>query len=173
MQFLKECRKAEEEEMVGQAKVKVKVKVAAATLPPTKDDELSRQLKYQQHQIDALVGQVKNVVSVVKATQPSSREARTGAPSYGRGAYGTRTSCTGEEALGGRASPLSQEPLPSPKVETPKQGQGANRTNKQYYCWQCGEVGHLKRDCPTLKGKGLSQGGVHEWPSATERAFPK
>ena len=79
MQFLEECRKAEEEGKVGQAKAKVKVGAAAATLPPTKDDELSRQLKYQ-HQIDALVGQVKNLVSVVKATQPSSREARTGPP---------------------------------------------------------------------------------------------
>ena len=47
MQFLEECRKAEEEGKVGQAKAKVKVKAVAATLPPTKDDELSRQLKYQ------------------------------------------------------------------------------------------------------------------------------
>ena len=61
MQFLEECRKAEEEGKVGQAKAKVKVKAAAATLTPTKDDELSRQLKYQQHQIDALVEQVKNL----------------------------------------------------------------------------------------------------------------
>ena len=92
---MEECRKAEEEGKTGQAKAKVKVKVAVGTLPPAKDDELSRQLKYQQHQIDALVGQVKNVVSVVKATQPSSREARTGAPSYERGTYRTRTSGTG------------------------------------------------------------------------------
>ena len=119
MLFLEECRKAEEEGKAGQAKAKVKVKATAATLPPSKDDELSRQLLYQQHQIDVLVGQVKNLVSMVNATQISSREARTGAPSYGREAYGTRTSSTGEEALGGRASPLSQEPLPSSKVETP------------------------------------------------------
>ena len=104
MQFLEECRKAEEEGKVGQAKAKVKVKAAAATLSPTKDDELSRQLKYQQHQIDALVGQVKNLVSVVKATQPSSRVTRTGAPSYGRWAYGQELPVQGEEALGGRAA---------------------------------------------------------------------
>ena len=55
---------------------------------------------------------------MVKATQPAPREARIGTPSYGRRDYGTRTSRTGEEALGERASPLSQEPLPSPKVET-------------------------------------------------------
>ena len=32
---------------------------AAATLTPNKDEGLSRHLKYQQHQIDALVGQLK------------------------------------------------------------------------------------------------------------------
>ena len=51
-------RQSEEEGKAGQAEAiaKVKVKAAAATLPPTKEDELSKQLKYQQHQIDALVG---------------------------------------------------------------------------------------------------------------------
>ena len=58
MQFLEECRKAKEEGKMGQAKAKVKMKVAEATLSPPKDDMLSRQLKYQQHQIDTLVGQV-------------------------------------------------------------------------------------------------------------------
>ena len=58
MQFLEECRKSEEEGKAGQARVpvKAKVKAAAATLTPNKDEGLSRQLKYQQHQIDALVG---------------------------------------------------------------------------------------------------------------------
>ena len=36
MQFLEECRKAEEEGNMGQAKAKVKVKATAATLPPKK-----------------------------------------------------------------------------------------------------------------------------------------
>ena len=72
--FLEECRKSEEEGKVDQAKAaaRVKVKAVAATLPATKEDELNKQLKYQQHQIDALVGQVKNLVSLVRATQPSS-----------------------------------------------------------------------------------------------------
>ena len=87
MQFLEECRKAEEEGKVGQAKAMVKVKAAAAALSSTKDDELSRQLKCQQHQIDALVGQVKDLVLVVKVTQPSSRVARTGAPLMGEGIW--------------------------------------------------------------------------------------
>ena len=40
MHFLEECRKAEEEEKVGQAKAGTKATVAAATVPPTKEDEL-------------------------------------------------------------------------------------------------------------------------------------
>ena len=73
IQFLEECRKSEEEGKAGQARapVKAKVKAAAATLTPNKDEGLSRQLKYQQHQIDALVGQVKDLVAVVKATHTS------------------------------------------------------------------------------------------------------
>ena len=53
MQFLEECRKSEEEGKAGQARapVKAKVKAAAATLTPIKDEGLSRQLKYQQHQM--------------------------------------------------------------------------------------------------------------------------
>ena len=74
MHFLEECRKSEEEGKAGQARAHVKAKVkAAATLTPNKDDGLSKQLKYQQHEIDALVGQVKDLVAVVKATHTSSR----------------------------------------------------------------------------------------------------
>ena len=83
---------------------------------------MSKQLKYQQHQIDDLVGQVKDLVALVRATQPSCRVTRTGMPSYGRGAYGKRTSSMGEGALGERAYPLSWEPLLSPKVKTPSKG---------------------------------------------------
>ena len=49
MHFLAECRKAEEEGKVGQAKAGTEAKVAAATGPPTKEDEMTKQLKYQQH----------------------------------------------------------------------------------------------------------------------------
>ena len=79
MHFLEECHKAEDEDKVGQAKAgPPKAKVAAATIPPTREDELAKQLKYQQHQIDTLVGQVKNLVSAVKATRVSSRGAMSG-----------------------------------------------------------------------------------------------
>ena len=60
MHSLEECRKAEDEDKVQQqAKTgTTKAKVAAATVPPTREDELAKQLKYQQHHIDTLVGQV-------------------------------------------------------------------------------------------------------------------
>ena len=74
MQFLEECHKAEDEDKVGQVKAgPPKAKVAAATIPPTREDELPKQLKYQQYQIDTLVDQAKNLVSPVKATRDSSR----------------------------------------------------------------------------------------------------
>ena len=38
-------------------------------------------------------------------------------------------------------------------------GAGNAKAYTEYQCWQCGEVGHLKRSCPLLKGKGLLQGG--------------
>ena len=59
---------------MGQAKAgPPKAKVATATIPPTREEELSKQLNYQQHQIDTLVGQVKNLVLDVKATRVSSK----------------------------------------------------------------------------------------------------
>ena len=57
MHILEECHKAEDEDKVSQAKPgPPKAKVAAATIPPTREDELAKQLKYQQHQIDTLSG---------------------------------------------------------------------------------------------------------------------
>ena len=83
MHFQEECQKAEDEDKVGQAKAgPTKAKVAAGTILPTREDELAKQLKYQQHQIDTFVGKVKNLVSAVKATRVSSKEAIAGG--YGR-----------------------------------------------------------------------------------------
>ena len=104
MHFLEECHKAEDEE-VGQTKAgPSKAKVAAATIPPTREDKLVEQLKYQQHQIDTLVGQVKNLVSAVKAARISSKGAMEGNPRM-----------HGEEVLGAEVCQcrLTLEPLPS------------------------------------------------------------
>ena len=142
MQFLEECRKSEEEGKDGQAgaSAKAKVRAAAATLPPYKEEELSKQLNYQQHQIDALVGQVRDLVAVVKATQSSPRMGKSG-PSYnGKGNSGKGITSQNR----GQHSQV---------------GKRGKDTSKQYQCWQCGEVGHLKRECPSLKDKGLSQRG--------------
>ena len=141
MQFLEECRKSEEEGKAGQARVPVKVKVraAAATLPPKKDG-LSKQLKYQQHQIDALVGQMKDLVAVVKATHTSPRVGKNGSSYTGKGNSGKGN--------------ISQN-----RGQYTQAGQRGKDRSKQYQCWQCGEVGHLRRECPSLKDKGLSQRG--------------
>ena len=166
MHFLEECRKSEEEGKAGQAKAatRVKAKAAAATLCPTKEEGLTKQLKYQQHQIGTLVGQVKNLVSLVRATQPSSSVARTGNPSYGRGGYSKKSQCTGRGGSWGKDQSSQPRTTLQPKVRSPHQEQGATKTYKPSQCWQCGDVGHLKRDCPTLKGKGLFQGGMFKQP---------
>ena len=150
MHFLEECRKAEEEGKVGQAKAGTKAKVAAATVPPTKEDELTKQLKHQQHQIDVLVGQVKNLISAVRAMQASSKGARPGD-------FGRQPQSTWIGGSRGRGLPTQTQfqATLQPKARNPQQEQGAG---KLFKCWQCGEVGHLKCDCPTLKDKGLFQG---------------
>ena len=115
MHFLEKCRKAEDEDKVGQTKSNPpKAKVAAATVPPTREDELTKQLRYQKHQIDTLVGQVKNLVSAVKATRVSSR----GATTVGQGCLlkHHEEEVQGAEICLGR---LILEPLPSPGPGTP------------------------------------------------------
>ena len=153
MHLLEECRKAEDEDKVGQTKSNPsKAKVAAAMVPPTREDELAKQLRYQQHQIDALVGQVKNLVSAVKATRVSSRGANT------TGGPGMQTQNSWRGGSRGRGLPRQTHPrtTPQPRARNPQLTQGAGST---FRCWQCGEVGHYRRECPTLKEKGLFKQG--------------
>ena len=94
---------------MGQAKAgPPKAKVVAATIPPTREDELAKQLKYQQHQIDTLVGQVKNLVSAVKATRVSFRGGW-------QMALGGNPRTLGKEGLGAEVClhRLTLEPLPN------------------------------------------------------------
>ena len=142
MQFLEECRKSEEEGKDGQlrAPVKTKVRAAAATLPPNKEEGLSKQLKFQQHQMDTLVGQVRDLVAVVKATHSSPRMGKSGS-SY-NGKWNSGKGITSQK-----------------RGQHPQAGQRGKDTSKQYKCWQCGEVGHLRREFPSLNNKRLSQRG--------------
>ena len=109
MHFLEECHKAEDEDKVGQAKASPpKAKLAAATIPPTREDELAKQLKYQQCQIDALVGQVKNLVSAVKAAMVSSRRAMAGG-------FGRQPQNTWRRGSRGRGLPTQTHPRTTPQ----------------------------------------------------------
>ena len=153
MHLLEECRKAEDEDKVEQIKTKPpKAKVAAATVLPTREEELSKQLQYQQHQIDSLVGQVKKLVSAVKATRASSRGANT---TDGPGMQPQNSWRGGSR---GRGLPRWAHPrtTPQPRARDSQFTQGAGPTIR---CWQCGEMGHYSRECPTLKGEGLFKQG--------------
>ena len=123
MCFLEECRKSEEEGKAGQAKA------AAATVPTTRQDELTKQLKYQQYQIDALVGQVKNLVSVVRATQPPPVWLGQETLLMGEGILGGRSKAHGEGALREGACPLKlcQDPLPCQQSEVPSKSRKLQR----------------------------------------------
>ena len=114
MKSLEEFQKSEEEGKAGQARApaKAKVRAAAATLPPNMDEGLSKQLKYEQHQIDALVGQVKDLVAVVKATHSSPRVGKSGPSSYGKGTSGKKVTFQN-------------------KGKNPQVGQRVKDTNKQ------------------------------------------
>ena len=122
MHFLEECRKAEDEDKVDQSKLKPpKAKVAAATVPPTREDELAKQLRYQQHQIDSLVGQVKKLVSAVKATRVSSRGANT------TDGPGMQPQNPWRGSSRGRGLPRQTHPrtTPQPRARDPQFTQGA------------------------------------------------
>ena len=152
MHFLEECHKAEDEDKVGQAKAgPPKAMVAVATTPPTREDELAKQLKYQQHQIDTLVGQVKNLVSAVKATRVSFRGTISG--SFGRQPQNTWTGGSRGRGLPAQTHPQT---TPQPRARNSQFDQGAGRAFK---CWQCREVGHYRHKCPNLKEKGLLKKG--------------
>ena len=72
MTFLEECRKAEDEDGIEQSKFEGKLKATASTIPSTQRDEITRQLKKQQQQIDTLVGKMNTLVTTLQTAQAST-----------------------------------------------------------------------------------------------------
>ena len=68
------------------------------------------------------------------------------------------------------AAPTTEAQPPTGINKSPA-GAGELKSYTESQCWQCGEVGHLKKGCPLLKGKGLLQGGMLEQPYLT-KSFP-
>ena len=175
MAFLEECRKAEDEDGVGQPKQKGKVKVAAATTststPLAYNEAFSRQLRKQQQQFDTLMSKVQAIVTTLQShNSQAASTCSKGGPSIGMRGKGRMPFVNpgGIGAPGGggppsqprwRGQPQPQRPKPQRVLANPQQEQGNSKTYTESQCWQCGEVGHLKKGCPLLKGKGLLQGG--------------
>ena len=105
MTFLEECRKAEDGDRMGQSKFKRKLKAAAATIPSTQNDEITRQLKKNQHQIDTLVGKMKTLVTTLQTAQAST-SFRQGNPSFGMKGTGRNPHNVRRGDPGGRGLPL-------------------------------------------------------------------
>ena len=175
MSFLEECRKAEDENGVGQAKAKAKgkIKIAAAAInsPLSYSDAFAKQLKKQQQQFETLMGKVQTLVSTLQAHNAQSTSSfRQGNPALGMRGRGRMSfhSNGGRGVPGGggppphgrwRGQPQPQGPNSQQATTHSQQEQGNVKTYTDRQCWQCGEVGHLRRSCPMLKGKGLFQGG--------------
>ena len=170
MTFLEECRKAEDEDGAGKSKPKGKVKVAAATTstpsPSTYNEAFSRQLKKQQ-QFDALMSKVQAMVNTLQSHNAKAASTfNKGDLSIGMRGKGRMVfpSPGGRGASGGggppplqprwRGQPQPQRPKPQQVLTKPQQEEGNSKTYTESQCWQCGEVGHLKRSCPPAKRQG-------------------
>ena len=104
MTFLEECRKAKDEDRIGQSILKGKLKAATATIPSTQNDEITK-LKKQQQQIDTLVGEMKTLVTTLQTAQAST-SFRQGSPSFSM--KRRRNPCTDRRGdPGGRVLPLN------------------------------------------------------------------
>ena len=170
MAFLEECRKAEGEDRAGKPKMKGKLKIAAATISSTPNDTLAKQLKREQQQFDTLMGKMQSMITTLQShTAQATPTFRQGNPSFGMRGRG-RNPCNNNGGRGGpggrglppqsrwRGQPQPQRPNSQPSTTHPQQEQGNVKTYTDNQCWQCGEMEHLKRNCPMLKGKGLFQG---------------
>ena len=165
MTFHEECRKAEDEDRVDKSKTKGKLKIAATTISSTQSDALAKQLKRQQQWFDTLMGKMQSMIATLQSeTAQASLTFRQGNPSFGMRGRGRTSYSDRRGGPGGRGlppqsrwrgqQPQPQRPPSQPSSIHPQQEQGTAKTYTDNQCWQCGKVGHLKRSCPMLNGKG-------------------
>ena len=147
------------------------MKIAAATISSTPNDAFAKQLKRQQQQFDTLMGKVQSMITTLQThTAQATSTFRQGTPSFGMRVR-ERTPFNNNDGRGGpggwglppqsrwRGQLQPQRPHSQPSTTHLQQEQGNVKTYGDNQCWQCGEMGHLKRNCHMLKGKGLFQGG--------------
>ena len=103
------------------------------------------------------MGQVKALVSAVKATRPTSRGATTVA------ARVSQTSWRG----GSRGNPLRT--TSQHRARDPQVSQGAGPT---YRCWQCGKIGHIKRVSQFKRTRAVPKGECINSPINLESHSP-
>ena len=127
--------------------------------------------KRQQQQFDTLMGKVQSMITTLQThTAQDLSTFRQGNTYFGiRGRGRTPFNNNGgRRGPGGwgllpqsrwRGQPKPQRPHSQPSTTHPQQEQGNVKTYVDNQHVQCGEMGHLKRNCPMLKGKGLFQGG--------------
>ena len=138
---------------------------------PSYSDAFAKLLKKQQQQFDALMGKVQAMATTLQSHNAKATSSFCqGSPSFGMRGRGRMpfNNNGGRGVPGGRGplphgrwrgQPQPQRPNSQQTITHPQQEQGNAKTYTENQCWQCGEVGHLKRSCPMLKGKGLLQGG--------------
>ena len=110
------------------------------------------------------------ITTLQSHTAQTTSTLRQGNPSFGMRGRG-RTTFNNNHGRGGpgdrglppqsrwRGQPQTQRPHSQHSITHPQQEQGNVKTYTDNQCWQCGEMGHFKRNCSMLKGKGLFQGG--------------
>ena len=110
------------------------------------------------------------ITTLQSRTAQATSTFRQGNPSFGMRESGRTTfnNNGGRGGPGGRGLPPQsrwrgqsqpQRPHSQPSTTHPQQEQGNVKTYTDTQCWQCGKMGHLKRNCLMVKGKGLFQGG--------------
>ena len=150
MTFLKECRKAEDEDGVGKSKPKGKVKVAAATTftpsPSTYNEAFSRQLRKQQQQFDTLMSKVQAMVTTLQSHNAKAASTfNKGGPSIGMRGKGRMpfSNPGGRRVPGGegpppqtrwRGQPQPQRPNPQQALSHLQQEQGNSNTYTERQC---------------------------------------